>query len=305
MIVCNGLPEPGAFKGPVVAVGMFDGVHLGHQALLEGTRGWAGEMGVSTVALTFSRRPTGNAGGEHTPLITSLDRRLSLIEKAGIDACVVLDFSNEIVSMNPTVFLDGIIRSGLGSRHIMAGFNWRFGRNRAGGKNLLLELEKEGRLKVRFQEPVAYRGEIVSSTEIRGSVARGDLIRAGGMLGRPFSLAGEVVRGTGKGVGLGFPTANLDVEGLVRPPVGVYAAATTMGRERFLSVASLGTRPTFGNGPFVAEVHIVGFSGDLYGQTLDVELTGFIRPQKDFASPNELAAQIRKDIDAARDSRSV
>lgn len=300
MIVCNGLPEPGMFKAPVVAVGMFDGVHLGHQALLEEVRGWAVEMGAGAMALTFSRHPEGNAGGERTSLITPLDHRLSLIGEAGIDICVVLDFSKEIVSMSPAAFLDEIIFSGLGSRHIVAGFDWRFGKDRAGGKELLLKLEEEGRLEMRFKGPVTYQGETVSSTEIRKAVAQGDLPRVAGMLGRPFSLAGKVVQGSGKGAGLGFPTANLDIEGLVRPPAGVYTAATTIDGKGFLSVASLGTRPTFGESSFVAEIHVIGFSGDLYGQTLEVELAGFIRPQEDFSSPDELAAQIRKDIDTVR-----
>ncbi len=145
-----------------------------------------------------------------------------------------------------------------------------------------------------------YRGEIISSTEIRKAVIHGDLARVAGMLGRPFSLTGKIIPGTGKGAGLGFPTANLDIEGLVRPPAGVYEADTTVNNEKFVSVVSLGTRPTFGEGPFVAEVHIVGFSGDLYGQTLEVELINFIRPQEDFLSEEDLAAQIRKDIDTAR-----
>lgn len=300
MIIHNGLPEPGVLTDPVVAVGMFDGVHLGHRALIEEARGWAEETGADSVVLTFSGRPRDNVREKCTPLITSLEHRLSLIEKTGIDACIAIEFSRETASMGPAAFLDSMIRRELGCRRIVAGLDWRFGRNRAGGKTLLLALEKEGNLKVRFKEPVGYQGETVSSTAIREAVECGDLARAAGMLGRRFSLQAEVVRGTGRGAVLGFPTANLGIEGLVRPPDGVYAAETIIDDEQFTSVASLGTRPTFGTGPFVAEVHVIGFSGDLYGRKIEIGFVRFIRPQEDFASEEKLAAQIRKDIEAAR-----
>ncbi len=295
MIIVRGLPKQGLPADPVVTVGMFDGVHLGHRALIRKTCGWASEIdGVSTV-LTFSGRPANRK--EYAPLIASLDRRLVLIEKSGADVCVVLEFSEDIVSMTPDDFLDEIILGSLNCRRIVAGFNWKFGRDREGGKELLLEREKEGKIQVRFEEPVMYRGEIVSSTAVREAVACGDLEQAAGLLGRPFSITGEVIRGTGRGAGLKFPTANLNIEELVRPPTGVYAAKTIIDGEEFSSAASLGTRPTFGEGPFTVEVHVIGFSGDLYGKTIEVGFVRFLRPEKNFSSEKELCEQMKKDVE--------
>jgi riboflavin kinase/FMN adenylyltransferase len=249
------------------------------------------------MVLTFSNQPRTLVGQPPVPVITSLDQRVSLIEETGIDCVVVLEFTSETASMEPRYFLERVILDGLGCGRIVAGFDWRFGEGRRGGRELLLELKEEGVLSVRFTEAVGWQGEIVSSTAIRSAVQAGDLDRAAGMLGRPFSVRGKVVRGSGRGRSLGFPTANLDLEGRLRPPDGVYAAAARIGGKDFVSVASLGAGPTFGGDPEAVEAHLVEFSGDLYGETIELEFRRFLRGQEKFAGEEDLTVQIRNDIE--------
>jgi riboflavin kinase/FMN adenylyltransferase len=294
------LSEAVMLPDPVVTVGVFDGVHLGHRSLMDEVRRWAEEVGGTSVVLTFSNQPASVIGGREVREITSLRQRISLIGDAGVDCCVVLEFTNLTASMEAENFIDMVIVNGLGCEYIVAGFDWRFGTGRSGGKDLLLRLQEEGRIRVRFKEATEWNGEIVSSTAIRAAVETGELDRAFGMLGRPFSLLGKVVRGSGRGASLGFPTANLDVEGRVRPPDGVYAATALIEKQRFLSVASLGVGPTFGGDPAAVEVHVVGVSEDLYGKTMELELAGFLREQKKFSSEDDLAAQIGRDVEAAK-----
>ena len=299
MKVYRTLAEVPALDGPVVTVGMFDGVHAGHRALIRETCAWATETGGTSVVLTFSNQPRTLIGLPPVREITSLRQRMLLMEEVGVDCGVVLEFTDETASLDPGDFIEQVIVRGLGCERIVAGFDWRFGWGRVGGRDLLLRLQDKGLICVRFNEAVEWNGEIVSSTAIRSAVEAGDLDRASGMLGRPFSALGKVIRGSGRGRSLGFPTANLDVEGRVRPPDGVYAATARIEGVSRVSVASLGAGPTFGGDPEAVEVHVVGFSGDLYGKTMELEFGRFLRPQEKFAGEKELIAQIRKDIESA------
>ncbi len=300
MKVYRSLSEAAALARPVVTVGMFDGVHTGHRALMEETCAWARETGGTSVVLTFSNQPRTLVGQPPVPEITPLHQRMSLIAEAGIDCGVILEFTDQTASMGPKDFLSQVIVQGLGCRRLVAGFDWRFGRGREGGRDLLLQLQEEGVMSVRFRDAVEWKGEIVSSTAIRAAVEAGDLDRASGMLGRPFSVLGKVVRGSGRGKSLGFPTANLDVQGRVRPPDGVYAVMATIERSTYVSVASLGAGPTFGGDAEAVEVHVVGFSGDLYGKMVGIEFVRFLRGQQRFSGEDGLASQIRQDIEEAR-----
>lgn len=300
MKICRGLPEPGTFNEPVVTVGTFDGVHLGHLALMEVARAWAAEAGGESVAVTFREHPGTTLAEGRPPALTSFDRRVQLIEAVGVDGCVILQFDDEFATMGAREFIERVLCTCIGSRRIVAGHDWRFGKSREGGESLLTKLQEKGSIEVRFVEAVKEGSEIISSSVIRGAVSGGDLKKARRMLGRPFSLCGRVVPGTGRGRELGFPTANLDVEGTVLPPDGVYSATADVGGERFPCVVSVGNRPTFGEHSFAVEVYLAGFSGDLYGTIVAAELDVLLRPQKAFKDTDALIIQMKKDVEAAK-----
>jgi riboflavin kinase/FMN adenylyltransferase len=303
MLTIRGLDKvrPGLFREPVVTLGTFDGVHLGHQAVVRETVLWARETGRSSVAVTFEDQPRRVLCGDPPRLLLPLSERLSLLGGMVLDGAVVAPFTHALADTPPEDFARDVLARRLGARGVVLGHDAAFGRNREGNAGFLRRIGRFLGFEVREVPPVSVDGAPVSSSRIRASLEQGDLAGAARLLGRNFALFGRVVAGRGRGKGLGFPTANLDLQHGVRPPEGVWAGRATVDGNPRPAVVSIGSTPTFGEGnPVCVEVHIPDFSGDLYGRDLKVEILRRIRAQKRFRSPAELAKAIAEDVRAAR-----
>lgn len=295
------LPEPPA-GGSVVSVGVFDGVHLGHRAILEANLEWARELGARPTVVTFRDHPKQTLLGRAPRTLTSLDHRLELFARAGIEHTLVLPFDEELRRTTAEDFLQRILVEGLGGRAFALGFDSKFGCDRRGTPTLLKQLGFE----VRVVEKVSVGDRAVSSTAIREAVELGDLPSARAMLGRRPGVLGTVVHGAQRGRTLGFPTANLDLHHEMHPPAGVWAgwARVLDGKFRgvWRAVANLGVRPTIDQDSAepVLEVHLLEFEGDLYGSRVEFLFAAALRGEQKFAGLEELSQQIRLDIEAAR-----
>ena len=280
------LPEEVERVPRAVAIGSFDGVHRGHRSVLAATRG----TGLAPTVITFDPHPR-VALGNRVDLLTTLERRLELIEEAGIETTLVAPFTPEFQRMTPEAFAEHYLRM-IGTEAVLAGEDFRFGVRRSGDFALL---ERLG-----FQVLVPSTVEAVSSTAIRAAVAEGDVVSAAGMLGRPFELDGVVVAGDQRGGTLGYPTANLLMEpGLACPRYGIYAGSARGHR----AAVSIGTNPHYGGTERRIEPYLLDFEGDLYDQRLVVEVWERLREEEVFESEEALVAQIASDVEATREAR--
>jgi riboflavin kinase/FMN adenylyltransferase len=292
---------------PVVTLGTFDGVHLGHQRLLSEVVGWARANAGTAVVVTFEQPPKAVLTSENPPLITSLGHRLMLLERAGVDVCVVLEFTQELAATTAREFVRAVLVDRLRARGLVVGHGAAFGHAREGNEEFLRKCAGEFGFEVRVIPPVVVDGEAVSSSRIRGAVLQGDFEQATGLLGRPFSVLGTVARGDGRGRELGFPTANLELEPSIVPPDGVYVARGVVDERAIPAVASIGTRPTFaeeraGEGTErVVEIYLMGFDREIYGRKMEAEFLKRLRGQAKYATVAELVAQMKVDVARARE----
>jgi len=289
--------------GSVVSIGMFDGVHLGHRAILQTNVERARERGVKATVVTFRSHPKRLLLGRAPKTLTTLEHRLELFERAGIDHACALSFDEELRSMDALRFVRELCVEGLGAEAFVLGFDSKFGNGRKGTPELL---GAEG-FDVEVVPKVSIRGRAVSSTAIREAVELGDLEAARGMLGRRVSVFGRVVHGAHLGRELGFPTANLDLHHELHPPPGVYACRVRVlakdGVGKHEGACNIGFRPTVTPEPSprpLVEVHLFDFEGDLYGQRMELEFVKRLRGEKRFSGLKELTAQIAKDTEDAR-----
>jgi len=282
MKVAGGTGELG--RGPrAVALGTFDGVHLGHRRVVESVLG----AGPEPTVVTFDPHPR-TALGNRVELLTSLERRLELLAELGVEATLVVEFTLEVARLEPQEFVNQVLRP-IGAETVVAGEDFRFGRGRLGDLELLAGLGFE-------TKPVPIL-EAVSSTRIRELVRSGDVEGAAALLGRPVEVEGTVVTGDARGGTLGFPTANLDVRPeLLVPANGIYAGATLDHR----AAVSIGTNPHYGGSERRVEAFLLDYSGDLYGRRLTVELWSRLRDEQAFDSEDELITQIARDVELTR-----
>jgi len=289
-------------KWPVATLGTFDGVHIGHRRILGETVSWARQNGGEAIVITFASHPRTITSGTPAEFITSLNHRLLLMERLGIDIAMVLDFDRQFAMMRAEEFVKTYFCSLISARGVVVGYNTRFGRNRAGDARLLAEMGKECGFSVRQVEAVHIGSQTVSSTAIRRAIGEGRLERAAAMLGRPVSLYGTVVSGEGRGRQLGFPTANLDLYHETRPPAGVYAGCTAIDGRQHHVLISIGNQPTFhgASSPEIVEVYVIDFHGDLYGRDMEVQFLARLRDQLQFQSADELKGKIHQDIEETR-----
>lgn len=299
-----------------VAIGVFDGVHLGHQQVIRQTTTDAHQHGAAAVAITFDRHPNAVVAPDRTPpLIYSLPQKLRAIASLGVDVTLLIRFDRDFSEQ----LADGFIRklvSDFGQIHsICVGSNFTFGHRRSGNVALLRTLGQELKFIVHGLASVSLDGKTVSSTRIREAIQNGEIDAASQMLGRPYSVAGQIVRGDQLGRRLGFPTANLDVGHLALPPNGVYAVQAQLleasswldtvvfpaASTTYQAVLNIGYRPTLNAISDVrAEVHLLDFSGDLYGRELELTFVEKLRDEIRFPSVDALSDQIRRDISSAR-----
>ena len=294
-------PDP---RGSVVSVGMFDGVHLGHQSILAANVARARALGAVATVVSFRRHPKHLLLGHAPKTLTTLEHRLELFERAGIGHAVVLNFDAGLRALSAADFAREIAVIGLGVRCFVLGFDSKFGRDRGGTIESLRALGFE----VEVAPKVVVQGRPVSSTAIREAVELGDLTAAAAMLGRRVSVFGRVMHGANLGHRIGFPTANLNLHQELHPPPGVYACRVHQlvpggPRRVHQGVTNIGVRPTVEPTPPrrpQVEVHVLDFEGDLYGHRLELEFVAHLRGEKRFAGVEELAAQIARDVIAAR-----
>ena len=285
----------------VVVLGTFDGIHLGHRAILGTAVTQARLFGLQALACTFDPHPLEVLQPERSPLpITTLEEGLELIADTGIDTTVVVAFTRAVAMVEPEDFVRRVVVGTLKAQDIVVGFNHRFGRGARGDAALLDRLAVELGFRAHVVPPLTVDGVPVSSSEIRNALQRGDLPRAERLLGRAYSIRGEVVRGAGRGRTLGFPTANVRTARPLLLPPGVYACQAEVDGAHYQAVINAGVRPTFGETELAVEAHLLDFSGDLYGRRVRITFLRRLRDERKFSSVEALRNQIALDVLAAR-----
>ncbi|MGC6487837.1 MAG: riboflavin biosynthesis protein RibF [Planctomycetota bacterium] len=286
----------------VVAVGVFDGVHLGHHRLLHQLLEMASALQAMPTVVTFANHPDQVLRGDAPPPLCSVPHRLRLLRRAGVLRLVLLRFEARLRQMTARGFAEEVLLRGLRARGLLLGYDSAMGKDREGTPARFRELGDELGFEVQTGAPFEVSGEPISSTRIRQAIADGDLAGARRCLGRFPGALGEVVRGDARGRELGFPTANLLLQPGALPPEGVYAVEAVVDGETYAAVANLGTRPTFPDSGPSLEVHLLDYEGDLYGRELEVSFRQLLRGERRFDGPDALKAQIALDVRAARRS---
>lgn len=290
-----------SLQGAVVAIGNFDGVHLGHRAVIAAACRRAQMLGRPAVALTFEPHPR-SFFEPHKPFFRLTDERakLRLFAATGLAGAIVLKFDAELAEPAPEDFINDVLLDQLGISGAAVGFDFRFGRNRAGTPELLAAAGARRKFSVDVVPAVEIDGRRISSNAIRAALARGDIDAANALLGYPWFVSGTVVHGDKRGRGLGYPTANLRLDPACALRHGIYAVRLGLGARRYDGVASFGRRPMFDVGTVLLEAHLFDFAGDLYARSIDVAFIGWIRQELTFASVEDLVRRIDEDSRRAR-----
>lgn len=282
-----------------ITIGAFDGIHLGHKALFQETLKIAHTFNLEPIVVTFDPHPR-RVIQPHLSfkLLTTLEEKLELIEKEGLQKIAILPFTRALAELSPDLFVEKYLVDYLKARYVIVGFNFRFGRNRSGDTELLKKLGEKYQFQVKIVPPVIIDEKRVSSSLIRDLISKGEVDKASLFLGRPYFLTGKVIKGKGRGKLLGFPTANLSVskEKLI-PARGVYAVFAYLHDKKYKGALNIGFNPTFDERELSLEVHLLNFatSQNLYNQIIRIEFIKYIRSEKKFSSVEELKTQIEKD----------
>jgi riboflavin kinase / FMN adenylyltransferase len=292
---------PPALAGAVVAIGNFDGVHLGHRAVIAAARRRAQMLGRPAAALTFEPHPR-SFFDPHKPLFRLTDERakLRLFAATGLTGAIVLKFDAELAEPAPEDFINDVLLHQLGISGAAVGFDFRFGHNRAGTPELLAAEGARRKFSVDIVPAVEIEGLRISSGAIRAALAKGEIEHANALLGYPWFVSGTVVHGDKRGRELGYATANLRLDPACALRHGIYAARVGLGTQRYDAVASFGRRPMFDVGTVLLEAHLFDFTGDLYGRSIDVAFIGWIRHELAFASVEDLVRRMDDDSRRAR-----
>jgi riboflavin kinase/FMN adenylyltransferase len=294
-------PVPGDLKGSVLAIGNFDGVHLGHQAVITREAGLARALGAPFATMLFEPHPRQFFQPDKPFFrLTSLDQKLELLSGLGLNLAVVAEFDAGLAGLTAQDFVERLLVGWLAVRHVVVGYDFFFGKGRQGSPQMLQRLGADLGFGVTVVAAAGAAGIKHSSSRIRELLRAGDVAGAAGMLGRSWQIRGEVIGGNKVGTGLGFPTANIALDRGVDLKHGIYAARVHVGGECHDAAAYLGTRPTLDNGRPMLEVFFLNFSGNLYGRTISVDLIDRIRDDRAFDGLDALKSQIAKDVEAAR-----
>jgi riboflavin kinase/FMN adenylyltransferase len=326
---------PESFRGGAVAIGNFDGVHLGHARLIERLRAMAKEVGGPAVAFTFDPSPTRILRPDAAPeSLVWLQRKVEILSELGADAVFVVPTDRALLELEAREFFDRFVLDLIAARAMVEGPNFFFGHNRSGNVEVLRQFCKEANIPFELAEPLEIDGKIVSSSRIRLLVMEGRLDEARAMLGRPYRIRGEVIRGAGRGAKIGYPTANIGRIDTLLPGEGIYAAralvgsrhtpcAETADRTRSVPATADGTRsvpatdswhpaavsvgpnPTFDEAELKVEAYIIGFQGDIYGQPIAVDFLARLRDIKRFDSTDALVAQMARDVERVIENSNI
>jgi len=302
MQVIHSIDSLSALPGPLaLAVGVFDGVHLGHQEVIRAAQEHAAQHHGTAVVVTFAPHPVSVLRPDSAPrLLCGSEHQKLLLAQMGIPCLLNHPFTPETARTPAQDFIRQLVTAARPLGCISVGYAWTFGHRREGDIHLLMELGQQHDFAVYGVPPLRIDGTVISSTLIREAVATGDFSRASRFLGREHAILGTVVEGRRLGRQLGFPTANIAIENVQLPPQGVYAVRARIGDQWLPAVANLGLRPTVTNHPSTTlEVHIPRWQGDLYEQSLEVRFTAHLRPERKFIGLDELKAQIQRDVEAA------
>jgi riboflavin kinase/FMN adenylyltransferase len=292
---------PKSLPRPLMTIGNFDGVHLGHQAIFRTLSQRARAIGGTAVVLTFDPHPLKILAPERCPLlITPTPKKLSIIQGCKLDVVVCLPFTQELADLTPVAFVEQVLVGTIGIQEIYVGYNFAFGKGRQGSIALLQELGNRHGFRVHIIEPISIEGRVVSSSIIRQWIQQGNVDEAALLLGRLYSIAGTVVEGYQKGRELGFPTANVRSPDELFPGRGVYAVMVDWRDQRHEGVANIGFNPTFGRTQLSVEIHLFNFSQQLYGEVVEVSFVQKIRDERAFPSVADLVKQIGQDVETAQ-----
>jgi riboflavin kinase/FMN adenylyltransferase len=282
-------------RGGAVTIGNFDGVHLGHRALVAAARRHA--TNGPAVVVNFDPPPQAVLNPDPTKQpLTTVEQRAQLLLAAGADRVVTIRTDAGLLALSPEAFFEDVLHRQLNAKAIIEGADFRFGRKRAGDVDLLKRLCEANAMAFEIVKPVFVDGEVVSSSRIRQALVNGDVAKATTLLGRPYSISGTVVTGAKRGRTIGFPTANLDGVETIVPGVGVYAMRVNVNGKTWPAAANVGPNPTFGEDRRKIELHLIGFTGDLYGTQLTAEFVGRIRETRPFAGVEALKEQLKIDV---------
>jgi riboflavin kinase/FMN adenylyltransferase len=290
-------------RNPVITIGNFDGVHIGHLSLFQRVKELAETLAGESVVITFYPHPvrvlTPSNG---PPLITPHEQKIRLIEEAGIDVFLVIEFTHDFATMSARDFVHEIIHDKIGARAVVVGPDYRFGHKREGDIPALTRMGQELNFEVHVVPDISINGVEVSSSTIREFVTAGEFQKAREMLGRDYQVVATVVRGRDRGGRLlGFPTANLQLIDELTPKPGVYATEVLIDDQVYQGATNIGYSPTFENGAFSVETHILDFSREIYGKVIHLRFVERLRDEKTFSGPEELSRQIRTDVARARE----
>jgi riboflavin kinase/FMN adenylyltransferase len=296
-------------SNPVVTLGNFDGVHLGHQKIFQRVKEEASKSHGEGVVITFEPHPLKVLAPEKfLPLLTPYRKKMMLIEKSGMDTVLCIEFSLVFSEMTPLEFIKNILVEKIKVKKVIIGYNYHFGKGQKGDAQTLWEAGKGFNFEVEVVEPLKIGPTIVSSSKIRNLIQKGEIEEASALLGRDYPIIGKVVEGAKRGQTLGFPTANLEISDELYPKAGVYAVTVEWHQQRFNGLANVGWNPTFhpekmGEGkPISFEVYMLDFNQDVYGEEIQVGFRRRIRDEIRFDSPAQLIQQIQKDIQWAQEN---
>ncbi len=307
MEILRSIPELERLRGPLfLAIGVFDGVHRGHQAVISTSADHAAASNGTPVVVTFDPHPEKVLRPQAAPhLLSATEHKIALIRALGVEHLLIITFDKQFAATEPEDFVQKLVIHSKPLQEICVGHEWSFGKNRRGNLDLLKKLGAKFNFDVVGIPPVKINGAVVSSTAIREAIEKGDLAKAAEMLGREYTILGTVTRGDNLGKKIGFPTANLSAHSEQFPPNGVYVAEARIDGELYRGVINLGIRPTVSSGKSerVLEIHLFDFNRDIYGHDVEVRFLKFLRSEKKFQDLDTLVQQIRQDVEQARQLR--
>jgi len=291
------------FVNPVITLGNFDGVHLGHQRIFEKLKDEARKIHGEAIVITFEPHPLKVLSPDYfLPLLTPFRKKMMLIEKSGIERVLCIEFSLAFAEISPPEFVRDILMEKVNAKKIIVGYNYHFGKGKSGDVEILKNICKLFNIGVEVMEALTIDHTIISSSKIRELISEGEVVKASKLLGRDYPIIGRVVEGSKRGHTLGFPTANLEISDELYPKRGVYAVEVVWKNQPFKGLANVGFNPTFDIKAFSLEVYILNFDQEIYGEEIQINFKKRIRDEIRFDSPVHLIDQIRKDIQWAEEN---